>query len=124
MPNAAFLIEPSRPSHSAANKLANGVKRAMKRVSKYLCLLTVLALWLVPVRAQQSAVPSSALASSRIPQDNTKALNDKLADLDKRVAAAQSSGDNAWMLVSAALVLMMTGPGLALFYGGLVRRKN
>jgi Amt family ammonium transporter len=37
---------------------------------------------------------------------------------------AQSAGDNAWMLVSAALVLMMTGPGLALFYGGLVRKKN
>lgn len=35
-----------------------------------------------------------------------------------------SNADNAWMLVSAALVLMMTGPGLALFYGGLVRRKN
>jgi Amt family ammonium transporter len=35
-----------------------------------------------------------------------------------------SAGDNAWMLTSAALVLMMTGPGLALFYGGLVRRKN
>ncbi len=35
-----------------------------------------------------------------------------------------NSGDNAWMLTSAALVLMMTGPGLALFYGGLVRRKN
>jgi Amt family ammonium transporter len=34
------------------------------------------------------------------------------------------AGDNAWMLVSTALVLMMTGPGLALFYGGLVRRKN
>ncbi len=33
-------------------------------------------------------------------------------------------GDNAWMLASSALVLMMTGPGLALFYGGLVRRKN
>jgi len=32
--------------------------------------------------------------------------------------------DNAWMLVSAALVLLMTGPGLALFYGGLVRKKN
>jgi len=52
-------------------------------------------------------------------------------DLDKRLAAleaaaksAQSAGDNAWMLVSAALVLLMTGPGLALFYGGLVRRKN
>jgi ammonium transporter, Amt family len=35
-----------------------------------------------------------------------------------------NSGDNAWMLTSSALVLMMTGPGLALFYGGLVRRKN
>ncbi|HWL51884.1 MAG TPA: ammonium transporter [Chthoniobacteraceae bacterium] len=33
-------------------------------------------------------------------------------------------GHNAWMMVSAALVLMMTLPGLALFYGGLVRRKN
>src|ERR1700685_2494982 len=39
-------------------------------------------------------------------------------------APAVSAGDNAWMLTSAALVLMMTGPGLALFYGGLVRRKN
>src|SRR6185312_13649081 len=36
----------------------------------------------------------------------------------------QSAGDNAWMLTSAALVLMMSGPGLALFYSGLVRRKN
>lgn len=34
------------------------------------------------------------------------------------------TGDNAWMLTSCALVLMMTGPGLALFYGGLVRKKN
>jgi len=45
-----------------------------------------------------------------------------------RVAAAPllpvSSADNAWMLVSAALVLLMTGPGLALFYGGMVRKKN
>src|SRR5215469_16472613 len=37
---------------------------------------------------------------------------------------AKGSADNAWMLVSSALVLMMTGPGLALFYGGLVRKKN
>ena len=40
------------------------------------------------------------------------------------VRAAQSAGDNAWMLMSAALVLLMTGPGLALFYSGLVRQKN
>ncbi len=35
-----------------------------------------------------------------------------------------SAGDTAWMLTSTALVLMMTIPGLALFYGGMVRRKN
>ena len=34
------------------------------------------------------------------------------------------SGDTAWMLTSAALVLMMTVPGLGLFYGGMVRKKN
>ncbi len=44
--------------------------------------------------------------------------------LQSEIANAQGAGDNAWMLVCAALVLMMTGPGLALFYGGLVRKKN
>ncbi len=48
----------------------------------------------------------------------------KLDGLAAAAKSAQSAGDNAWMLMSAALVLMMTGPGLALFYGGLVRRKN
>lgn len=38
--------------------------------------------------------------------------------------AAVSSGDTAWILASTALVLLMTLPGLALFYGGLVRSKN
>jgi Amt family ammonium transporter len=47
-----------------------------------------------------------------------------LKDLETKIAAAQSAGDNAWMLMSTALVLLMTGPGLALFYGGLVRKKN
>lgn len=46
------------------------------------------------------------------------------AALEAGIKNAQLSADNAWMLVSCALVLMMTGPGLALFYGGLVRRKN
>lgn len=50
--------------------------------------------------------------------------------LEQRVArletggAGINSGDNAWMLTSSALVLMMTAPGLILFYGGLVRSKN
>ena len=57
-------------------------------------------------------------------QTPTTTLDAKLAALDAATRSAQSAGDNAWMLTSAALVLMMTGPGLALFYGGLVRRKN
>ena len=50
--------------------------------------------------------------------------NDRLAKLEQQVADAKASADNSWMLTSSALVLMMTGPGLALFYGGLVRKKN
>ncbi len=49
---------------------------------------------------------------------------EKITALEGAVSAAQTSGDNAWMLTSSALVLMMTGPGLALFYSGLVRTKN
>ena len=40
------------------------------------------------------------------------------------IAEAKLAGHNAWMLTSCALVLFMTAPGLAMFYGGLVRRKN
>ncbi|MCX6622325.1 MAG: ammonium transporter [Acidobacteria bacterium] len=65
------------------------------------------------------------LASSML-LAQTPAVTDaaKIAALEAAVKSAQSAGDNAWMLTSAALVLMMTGPGLALFYGGLVRKKN
>jgi len=49
---------------------------------------------------------------------------DRLAAVEHAVAEAKSSADNSWMLASSALVLLMTGPGLALFYGGLVRKKN
>jgi len=63
--------------------------------------------------------PALAFAQAAPPSTETR-----LANLETAVKSAQSAGDNAWMLVSAALVLMMTGPGLALFYGGLVRRKN
>ncbi len=63
--------------------------------------------------------PTLALAQSIPPATETR-----ISNLEAAVKSAQSAGDNAWMLVSAALVLMMTGPGLALFYGGLVRRKN
>jgi Amt family ammonium transporter len=72
--------------------------------------------------AAQTAGENSKEASSgnvaQAPPDQ------RVAQLERQVADAKSSGDNAWMLTSSALVLMMTGPGLALFYGGLVRKKN
>ncbi|HXX19782.1 MAG TPA: ammonium transporter [Candidatus Acidoferrum sp.] len=49
---------------------------------------------------------------------------DRLAAVEQAAADAKGSADNSWMLASSALVLLMTGPGLALFYGGLVRKKN
>ena len=71
-----------------------------------------------------SAVFAVFLSLATLSAQTPAARADRVAALEVSVKAAQSAGDNAWMLVSAALVLMMTGPGLALFYGGLVRRKN
>jgi Amt family ammonium transporter len=65
--------------------------------------LGMMALAAMPAWAQTAA---TAAAASPIP------------------AATTNKGDTAWMLVSAAIVLMMSVPGLALFYGGLVRTKN
>src|SRR5947207_14792819 len=62
-------------------------------------------------------LPAAAVAQSA-------SVETRLAALEAAARSAQRAGDNAWMLMSAALVLMMTGPGLALFYGGLVRKKN
>jgi Amt family ammonium transporter len=97
----------------------------MKRMVVKCCFFLAMVLASVPLVARQSpptAAPSLQNAASTA--DIPKGVNDKLAQLDQRITAAQSSADNAWMLTSAALVLLMTGPGLALFYGGLVRRKN
>ena len=70
----------------------------------------------------QSAAATSTPAP--VPSAQAPATQAQIAALQQAVQNAQMSGDNAWMLTSAALVLLMTGPGLALFYGGLVRRKN
>lgn len=53
-------------------------------------------------------------------------VEERLARLESAAQAAGglNAGDNAWMLVCVGMVLMMTAPGLILFYGGLVRRKN
>src|SRR5665213_3658740 len=100
----AKLRESARPSFS----IAIGRSPAVPIYG-----MTYRAIWvalLAPALALAQAVPSTT--------------ETRIGNLEAAVKSAQSAGDNAWMLVSAALVLMMTGPGLALFYGGLVRRKN
>jgi Amt family ammonium transporter len=77
-------------------------------VAKFFLCLTLLVV-AAPIVTAQTATPTPT---------------DRIAQLEAKVADAKSSADNAWMLVCAALVLMMTAPGLALFYGGLVRKKN
>ncbi|MFI5094428.1 MAG: ammonium transporter [Candidatus Acidiferrales bacterium] len=103
----------------------------MKHLGWKCCLLASMVLATVPLHAQQTpasaALVSPSAASSAAPTATAeipKVLNEKLAQLEQHASEAESHADNAWMLVSAALVLLMTGPGLALFYGGLVRRKN
>jgi Amt family ammonium transporter len=68
--------------------------------------------------------PAAALAVAPDLKPSPPATQAQIAALQQAVRDAQSAGDNAWVLVSATLVLLMTAPGLTLFYGGLVRRKN
>ncbi len=74
--------------------------------------------------ARPGAAQTPAPAKASPAESVSPVSSDRLTKLEQQVAEAKSSGDNAWMLVSSALVLLMTGPGLALFYGGLVRKKN
>src|SRR5213080_4467644 len=65
------------------------------------------------------AAPAAAPAAEAAPPACDATANPKV--LEK---CTPNSGDTAWMLASVALVLMMTIPGLGLFYGGMVRKKN
>ena len=66
--------------------------------------------------ATEQSAPAAAAGETTTPPAPTEP---QLVGVDKI-----SAGDTAWMLTSTALVLMMTIPGLALFYGGMVRKKN
>jgi Amt family ammonium transporter len=78
--------------------------------------------------AQETATPEAASTAADVVVEATEAL-DEDAPSDEPAAGAPAGptldrGDTAWMLTSSALVLFMTAPGLAMFYGGLVRKKN
>ena len=80
----------------------------MKRLTFALATLLVLATLTVVCAQAQTPAPMPAPAAAAPTPAPSK--------IDR--------GDTAWMLTSTALVLMMTAPGLALFYGGMVRQKN
>ena len=82
--------------------------------------LTLTAFWLVatPAAAQQATPPAPAGGIV------APVLTPPVAAAPATPQPKIDSGDTAWMLTSAALVLMMTAPGLALFYGGMVRQHN
>src|SRR5690606_33643018 len=79
-------------------------------------------------RAQQTTAEQPGPEVAPLPTAaETPAATDmatQLAELQTAVEQAALAGHNAWMLICCALVLFMTAPGLAMFYGGLVRRKN
>src|SRR6478752_10592590 len=74
----------------------------------------------------QPAAPAAAPATPAAPAASTAPATPAvtLDSVNTKADAAALAGNNAWMLTSSALVLFMTAPGLAMFYGGLVRKKN
>ena len=71
-----------------------------------------------PAPAQPADAPPAAAAAAPPPPSASTTQPSVIGN------AQINAGDTAWMLTSTALVLMMTVPGLALFYGGMVRKKN
>jgi len=83
--------------------------------------------WLLIIITVLVFLPSgSAFAQpENIPSSESVDLTEqRISNLEAQLEASAGVADNGWILVCSALVLMMTGPGLALFYGGLVRKKN
>ena len=73
-----------------------------------------------PAQAQEAAEEIVAAENAAAAPTTPPTLEEVNAKAD----AAALAGHNAWMLTCSALVLFMTAPGLAMFYGGLVRKKN
>jgi Amt family ammonium transporter len=76
---------------------------------------------------QPTPAPAAEAAADQTPPACAPAVSDPDPAKAKKAVVENctpNSGDTAWMLTSMAIVLMMTIPGLALFYGGMVRKKN
>ena len=93
----------------------------MKRLTLALAALLVLGATTLVATAQQPAPPAATTAA---PDTPAPAAGAPAAAAAAPAPSKIDKGDTAWMLTSSVLVLMMTAPGLALFYGGMVRQKN
>ncbi len=120
-PNGPFCMSLSKFEKSRIRQVIESMRVAVVKV--FLALLLVLGVGGTVITGQTAHAQTSAAASPS-QTDRLAGLEKQTADNTTAIATAQTAGDNGWMLVSAALVLMMSGPGLALFYGGLVRKKN
>ncbi len=97
----------------------------MKRVFALLALVGAVAFG-APAWAEEKAAPAApaATAPAAAAAAAAPAAADAAAPAEAAPALVPNKGDNAWVMMSAALVILMSIPGLALFYGGLVRSKN
>src|SRR6188474_3186345 len=102
----------------------------MKKIILSLVLATIAAVNLgraaeaTPPAAPKDPDTEQRLADLEAYVNNVGRGSDTATNNVSSKVAVPGPGHNAWMMTSAALVLFMTLPGLALFYGGLVRRKN
>ena len=94
--------------------------RAVLRTAMFAGLACFLSLTAV-AQTPAPAAPAAPTSDERIAALEAYVNN---TDPGKSLTGVAGPGHNAWMMTSAALVLFMTLPGLALFYGGLVRKKN
>src|SRR5712692_4345606 len=94
----------------------NGRAVTLPRLTLALGILCMLFTAAATVLAQSATPPPATPAAPAAPTSAPVAAAPAASKIDK--------GDTAWMLTSCALVLLMTAPGLALFYGGMVRQKN
>ena len=93
----------------------------MKRVFALLALVGAVAFG-APAWAEDKVAASAGTATAAAPAAAAAAAAP--AEAAAAPALVPNKGDNAWVMMSAALVILMSIPGLALFYGGLVRSKN
>jgi Amt family ammonium transporter len=79
---------------------------------------------LLLLTAEHRAYGQADSAGATRATTDAASIADRVGNVETAVSDAALAGHNAWMLTSSALVLFMTAPGLAMFYGGLVRKKN